>query len=422
MSLALSSSEARRRFLVLVALRWLSTGLVIPVSVLLMLSRGLSLGEVGVATAMQGVVAFVLELPTGGLADSLGRRRVLLAAAVFAAASYTVMVVATSVLAFGVAWALQGVFRALESGPLESWYVDTAQADDPDCDIESTMAWRGTVLGVAIGTGTLMSSGLIEVGSATPFDPLTVPIIVAIALVGVEMLLIARLLCELPNFARHDLRSTLRQVPRVVRNAVSVVRSTSALGVLVTVEVLWGFGIPAFELLTPARLEQLVGSTDRAAQALGPTQAAAWLGSAAGAAIVPWIGSRIGLPRTGAMMLATQALFVAGIALVSGPAGLVIAFVLTVTVHGGANAAHSGLLHRAVVGPDHRASVVSVNSLCGLIGGTVGTITLATLGDASNLSVAILTGATAIAASAVLIMRVRPHVDSRTKPAQLFSA
>ena len=76
----LTVRSARRRYLALIALRWLPTGLLIPVTVLLALSRGLSLTEIGLVFSIQGLVVLALELPTGGLSDALGRRPVLIAA------------------------------------------------------------------------------------------------------------------------------------------------------------------------------------------------------------------------------------------------------------------------------------------------------------------------------------------------------
>lgn len=71
---ALDARSARRRYLTLIALRWLPTGLLIPIFVLLPLSRGLSLTEIGLVFSAQGFVVLALELPTGGLSNSLGRR------------------------------------------------------------------------------------------------------------------------------------------------------------------------------------------------------------------------------------------------------------------------------------------------------------------------------------------------------------
>ncbi len=80
----LDARSARRRYLLLTSLRWLPVGLMIPISVLVPLSRGLSLTEIGLVFAAQGLVVLALELPTGGLSDSLGRRPVLLLASVVA--------------------------------------------------------------------------------------------------------------------------------------------------------------------------------------------------------------------------------------------------------------------------------------------------------------------------------------------------
>ena len=77
---ALTARSARRRYLALIALRWLPTGLLIPVTTLLALSRGLSLTEIGLVFSIQGLVVLALELPTGGLSDALGRRPVLILA------------------------------------------------------------------------------------------------------------------------------------------------------------------------------------------------------------------------------------------------------------------------------------------------------------------------------------------------------
>ena len=147
---ALDARSARRRYLVLVALRWLPTGLLIPVTVLLALSRGLSLTEIGLIFSIQGLVVLALELPTGGLADSLGRRPILIVASLVGLVSLGLLYIADSVALFAASMALQGVFRALDSGPLEAWYVDATLADDPKAQIEHGLSAGSTVLSLAI--------------------------------------------------------------------------------------------------------------------------------------------------------------------------------------------------------------------------------------------------------------------------------
>jgi hypothetical protein len=86
--------------------------------------------------AAQGLLVLLLELPTGGLADALGRKPVLVLATGVNLASLLLLSFADSLGLLLAGFALQGIYRALDSGPLESWYVDALLAADPDADLE----------------------------------------------------------------------------------------------------------------------------------------------------------------------------------------------------------------------------------------------------------------------------------------------
>ena len=73
--------QPANRLALLSAMRWFPVGLVIPVMVLLLGARGLPINAVGQIMAVYGIVTLLLELPTGGLADSWGRRKVIVASA-----------------------------------------------------------------------------------------------------------------------------------------------------------------------------------------------------------------------------------------------------------------------------------------------------------------------------------------------------
>lgn len=290
----LTEDLVRRRFLLLRGLRWLSTGLLIPVTVLLLLDRGFSLGQIGLITAAQGLTVMLLELPAGGLTDALGRRPTLLTASLFSLGSTGLFVVAESLPALITVFALQGVYRALDSGPLEAWYVDSAQNADPNADIETGLARGSTVLGLAVSAGSLASGGLVAVAAWSPMggvDPLVLPLFGALILELVHLFAIAALMTEnwhdhvAPRVGRFTLiRQSILSTPQVVSQALTMIRRDRVLLALVTVELLWGFGLTAFETFTPVRLADVVGGTNTAASILGPTQAGAWILFAAGAA------------------------------------------------------------------------------------------------------------------------------------------
>ncbi|WFE28910.1 MFS transporter [Solwaraspora sp. WMMD791] len=416
---ALTVRQIHRRYLVLHGLRWAPTGLLIPVTVLLMLERGLALPQIGLVVAAQGFTVLLLELPTGGLADAVGRKPVLLGAATANLASLTVLAVADSFVLFVAALLLQGVYRALESGPLESWYVDATLTADPDARYEDGLSHGGVVAGLTIAAGALTSGALVALGPVGPVSALTSPVVIAGALQVVGLLGLVLLLVEVrPAAGASTLGASVRQVPAVVRGALRLLRRSRILVALIAVELFWGFGMISFETLMPVRLAEVTGEADRAAALLGPVGAVAWLASAAGAALVPALSRRLGAPVTAAAFRVLQGMTVVAMALLAGPVGVIAAYLACYAIHGASNPVHLGLLHRQVDGP-HRTSVVSLNSMVAQPAGALGGVVLLGVAGAASVSLAMLVGAAVLAAAAPLYLvarRTRPVSDPGARP------
>lgn len=84
----------------------------------------------------------------------------------------------------------------MDSGPLDAWYVDTAQAADPDADIERGLAHGGVVLGVAISVGSLAGGGLVVLGPLGGIDALVLPLLASLALEIVHLTAVGLLMTE----------------------------------------------------------------------------------------------------------------------------------------------------------------------------------------------------------------------------------
>jgi MFS family permease len=403
--------QVRLRYLVLLALRWLPVGLTIPVSVLLMRERGLTLAQIGLVAAVQGFVVLVLELPTGGLADAIGRRPVLIAASALYLTALILLAGAHEMGTFALVYLLQGIFRALDSGPLESWYVDASLHADPDARYEGGLSAGGAVLGVAIAAGALASAGLVALDPLPGVSALTGPVLAAVAVQAVTVVATAVLLREerpapleeQPGRGLAALARSARQVPAVIADATRVVRRSRVLVALVSVELLWGFGMITFETLMPPRLAEVVGGPDAAATIMGPAGSAAWLASAAGAALIPLATRFVGAPKTAAALRILQGATVVGLGLLSGPVGVVTAYLACYMIHGAANPVHQSLLHRQIDG-GHRTTVLSVNSMVSQPAGATGLIVLTTIADRASLTTAMVVGGIALAAAAPLYL------------------
>ena len=399
---ALDARGARRRYLILIGLRWLPTGLLIPVTVLLALSRGLSLTEIGLIFSIQGLVVLALELPTGGLSDVLGRRPVLILASVVALVALGLLYVADSVAMFAASAFLMGIFRALDSGPLEAWYVDTTLAAEPGAEIDKGLSAGSTVLSVAIAVGALASGGLVALDPFESVPTLALPILVALLLGIVNMVAIVALMHEVRlAHGVGAIADSVRAVPRVIGEGIGLLRGSQVLLALVGVELFWGFAMVTFESLFPIRLAETLGDTDRAAAIMGPLSSLAWFAAAAGAAGVVLISNRIGVARSAAVLRIVQGATVVAMGLIAGPLGVVIAYLACYTAHGASNPMHMTLLHREVDGP-HRTTVLSMNSMISQPAAALGAITLAALADGTSLSTAMVVGGIICALAAPL--------------------
>jgi MFS family permease len=398
----LSAEQVRRRYLILVAFRWFPTGLIIPVTMLLPLGRGLSLSEIGLAAAGQGLIVLFLELPTGGLADSLGRKRVLITSILVGMASVTIFLLADTFAVFFAAFALQGVFRALDSGPLEAWYVDATQAADPDSEIQRGLSGAGVVIGVAIASAALLSGALVAWHPIETMEALAFPIVVSLGVQVAGLIVLVLLMTEArEERGWSEAMNAARKTPAAISGGLRLLRDNRVLLAIVSVELLWGFGMATFEGFTPIKLAEVVGDVDRAAAITGPAASAAWMVSALGAAAVPWLGRRMGLAPAAAMLRVLQGLAVVGLGLATGVPGVIAAYLAAYVVHGASNPAHLTLLHRQV---DHslRATVSSLNSMASLSAGALGLIALTSLAEATSLDTAMFVGAVILAAAAPL--------------------
>ena len=413
-----SATSARRTLLLLTVTRWFPTGLTIGVTTLLALERGMTLTQLGVILAMQGFVVLGLELPTGGFADAIGRRPVLIAAAVVALLSGVIFVTARTFGAFVLASALQGLFRALDSGPLEAWYVDTARADDPTVQVEAALAHAGATLGMSIAAGALLSGALVAWHPVASTTALELPFWVALVFYLVNIAMIAVRLREprthLDTTGPGRALRSAGEAPRTVVDGLRLLSSSPVLRALVLVEVFWSIGMIAFETLFPVRLSELVGQTPAGAL-IGPVSAVAWGLFAVGSTGAGLVSRRIGVGRTALAARVLNGALVAVMGLMGGPVGLISAFLLSYTLHGAGGPMHATLLHRQAE-TGNRATVLSMNSMVAGGAYTAGLLVLGPLAEHTSTALAIIVAGTFSILGAALYLPAIRHERCKAGP------
>src|SRR5215217_2876666 len=386
----MTSERLTRHFILLRALRWLPVGLVLPFLVLTPVARGLELDAVGAVFAVHSAVLIALEVPSGALADSLGRRRVLLAGAALTAASLAAFAVAQSVPAFMASVAALGAGRALISGALEAWYVDSLRALDPVAPLARGLS-RGTAAeGVAMALGALSGGALVALADPASVADGALAGYGLAALVGACAALVylgaVAMLVHEPARAT-ALHETGHSIARRVRIVFATARAEAAASVTVrvilTTAVAFGFAMSAVELLWQPHLADLVGSGRRHGFAFGTLAAASMLAVAVGAASSPRLRRGLGL-RVG--YLSALGLVAVSTALLGAPEaapGFVALYLVTYLSYGLVEPMHAELLNDAV-GSDARATLISGESLSAQGGALVANLTVGALAAAEG--------------------------------------
>lgn len=397
----------RSRFWLLTALRWLPTGLIIPVMALLPLHRGMTVAEMGAALAVQGIVVLCLELPTGGLADTVGRRPLFALSAMVALSSYVAFAAATAPLALALAAALSGVFRALDSGALNAWFVDqvhesTAPADRTDA-VTAGLGGASGVIGGSIAAGSVLSAALVAWAPWGANSALVVPFLVAAALSVAQIVATGALMDEPPRGGPSRRVSPVVDTLVAVRDGIRLLAGSRVLRALIAVELFWGFGMVSFETLMPVRLAELLADRDLAAATMGPVVALGWGVSALGAAALPLLTRRWGLVPISVALRLVQGATVIAMGLAWGAAGLIVGYLATYAVHMAAGVAYESLLHRQVDGP-HRATVLSLASMAMQPAGSLGAVVLGAIATGASTGLAIAVGGIVLALAAPLFL------------------
>jgi MFS family permease len=162
-----------RGYLVISGLFTLSASLIWGINTLFLLDAGLSIFEVFVANATFTAAMALFEVPTGVVADTLGRRvSFLLSVSTLAVGTLAYVGVAAidgGLLLFCVAGVILGLGFTFYSGAVEAWLVDALKATGYQHELDGVFARAGVVAGAATLVGTVGGGLLGQIDLSLPY-------------------------------------------------------------------------------------------------------------------------------------------------------------------------------------------------------------------------------------------------------------
>jgi DHA1 family quinolone resistance protein-like MFS transporter len=419
-----STDHIQRVYYLIISLFWLAVALPLALTVLLIQARGLDLFQVGLVMGAYALTIVLLEVPTGGLADAIGRKWVTVMAYGFMALSGILVLVSFSFPMILAAFVLNGVGRALSSGALEAWFVDALQAADPDVELQSALAKAGTFTLLALGLGTLAGSavpylftGLPAEGSAvlTPLSmPLVLAIFVKIVLIGLTILLVKE---ETVSTGAGNWQQGFQQVPAIVRTGFTLTRRNPTILLLLGTTLAGGLAVSGLESFWQPFFADLLGGSEGNSFFFGVVMGGNFLvgmvGNLLATPLSRLLNKRYGLVC--AIFQGAWGMAIVLLALQSIPLAALSLFWLAYMNMGVVNSPHSTLLNREIPA-EHRSSMLSIASLATYVGVMIAGAGLGFVAEHSSISAAWILGGAVLVVSLTLYWWVdvrdshRPHL------------
>lgn len=391
-------------------LRWLPFGLVVPVFALVPAQRGLSIAEVGVVFGVYTATAAILELPTGSLADIVGRRPVLILAALLETACFAGFLVADKAFHFCVAMTLGGIGRALNSGALEAWYVDGAYAEMPGADVRPAIGTAMFLSNAAALVGALTVAALpLMPGLSWAGEPAVLAFYGAVPC-GVLQIAAVVLLIREPRRERGTgvLLRALRGIPAFAWQSARLSVRLRSLRLLLLAGLGVGVGMGAAETFWQPEFARRIGDPVHATSFLGMLVVAATVAGGVGSLLAARMPSRVVRRKDllCAGLLVLIGLAIAGMAMAPSVGIAALCFVGTYFFLELRAPLAQTLLHQACPS-GRRASVLSAYSMSTNAGAVVGSLVLGTLLGRLGASMIWLVAAAAVAVAGVAYLRLR---------------
>jgi len=412
------------RYDLVIFLFWLAAALPMALFVLLAQARGMSLSQIGLLVAAYSLTIVLLEVPTGGLADALGRKRVALIAEAATLAGSLVFLFSFSLPMFLLSFVFNGIGRALSSGALDAWFVDTLLEVDANVDLHPRLARAGAITLLALGGGTVAGGVLARVFLFLPPDgaavltPLAVPVVAAMIL---RVLLMGSISCLIRETvgAPHSPGQWPREiaeVPRLLRSAVELTVRNAVLVRLLLVASASGLVVSGLEVLWQPHFADLLGSHESRTLLLGSVLAGCFLVGGIGNLFAPrlsrWLGGRNG--RVCAVFHALRGVILIMVAAQARFAPAAAFLWLVYLGQGVVNSTHAVLLHHEIP-PRRRSAMLSIESLAAYLGGFLGSAGLGLLADRTSTGFAWGIAGGVLLVSWVLYLRVDAIREERRR-------
>ena len=395
-------------------------GLTVAVVALALTDRGMDLFQISLLFGVYALTTMAMELPFGGLADSIGRKPVFLTAVVASLISLALFLSTADFYVLALSFGFIGFGRALRSGTLDAWFVETFKMTAPDVDVQPALAkaqWANAV-GLATGAvfGGLLPDVLGEVATGLGFSPYDVSYVASFCvMLGVFVFTMVAIVEKPRAKDITALKHSFANVPTVIKDASLLALRHPALSLLLAALAFFLLASNPVEVIWPTHAKPMLGEA-YANTVIGVVTATYFFSIAFGAFLSPYI-NRI-FKRQPAKTLAASFVCLAGVQIALVVQGDIIGFVTVLVLYsvilGVSETPASTILHRCV-GDHQRSTVLSLRSLIQQLGAALGLILAGAVAEMYSTPLAWSVGAGFLLVAAILTLVLASRLAPQTK-------
>lgn len=389
----MNKQQLLKIFIINQTFHWFIVGIMVPVIALFQLEKGLNLFQIGISMAIYSGTVVILELPTGGLSDTIGRKKVyLISLLIKFGAAFTVLIAQDfQIIILG--FLLFGMARAFSSGSMDAWFVDEFHLIDPKGNLQEGLA-AGSLLGGFLP----MSLGKVT-NQIPKLGTYSSNLIAILFFVIIQYLLTSKLIIEeIPPERKSDFISGFKLLPEVLSTSIQYGIKNNIIFLLLLSTFAWGVGFSGLETFWQPQVKNILGS-DSQTWIFGALTAGYFFAGSLGNVLITPLCKLF--KNNYSLVLFLIRLFMGVLffilALQNKIAGFTI-FYLTLFLYNGMNNAPHATIFNYQIPSEKRSTLLSFESLFLQIGGLLGALIMGYISNSFSITTAWFIG------SAVLVL------------------
>ncbi|MBN2396214.1 MAG: MFS transporter, partial [Candidatus Atribacteria bacterium] len=217
-----------------------------------------NLFQIGISMAIYSGTIVLLELPTGGLSDTIGRKKVYLISLMIQFAAVFILLIAQKFQGIILGFLLLGMARAFSSGSMDAWFVDKFYLINRKGNLQEALAKVGIFIPLGLAGGSLLGGFLpMTLGKIINQIPklgtYSSNLIAILLFVIIQYLLTSKIIVEeIPTQRKSDIISGFKLLPEVLSASIQYGIKNNIIFLLLLSTFAWGGGILRFRNILAA--------------------------------------------------------------------------------------------------------------------------------------------------------------------------